>query len=123
MAEQKTVSEGVTLEEHAIHHPSTASDLANPGPWVNWRLTMNRKMPSTVLDPDAGSRARGCRESADDCATIVIIIGLALSLWGYDNNFVSPLVSLPYFIERYQGGTNPAFTVGNFIYPHTGNEN
>ena len=29
--------------------------------------------------------------------------GLALALFGYDSAFTSPLVSLPLFVERYQG--------------------
>jgi hypothetical protein len=33
----------------------------------------------------------------------VIIVGLSLGLFGYDNAFVSPLVSLPLFVEKYQG--------------------
>lgn len=33
----------------------------------------------------------------------VVIVGLAMGLFGYDNAFASPLVSLPLFVERYQG--------------------
>ncbi|KAH8802764.1 MFS transporter [Xylogone sp. PMI_703] len=42
--------------------------------WINWRVLMN-----------------------------LIIVGLALGLFGYDNAFVSPLVSLPLFVNKYQG--------------------
>lgn len=34
---------------------------------------------------------------------IVIIVGLSLGLFGYDNAFSSPLISLSLFIEKYQG--------------------
>ncbi len=33
----------------------------------------------------------------------VIIIGLSLGLYGYDNNFAAPLMQLPLFIVKYQG--------------------
>ncbi|KAK9436261.1 MFS transporter, SP family, general alpha glucoside:H+ symporter [Metarhizium brunneum] len=33
----------------------------------------------------------------------LVIVGLAMGLFGYDNAFASPLVSLPLFVERYQG--------------------
>lgn len=33
----------------------------------------------------------------------VIILGLSLGLYGYDNNFAAPLMQLPLFIEKYQG--------------------
>ncbi|PCG99811.1 Major facilitator superfamily domain, general substrate transporter [Penicillium occitanis (nom. inval.)] len=33
----------------------------------------------------------------------MIIIALSMGLYGYDNNFASPLFQLPLFIERYQG--------------------
>jgi hypothetical protein len=33
----------------------------------------------------------------------VVIIGLSMGLYGYDNNFAAPLVQLPLFIEKYQG--------------------
>jgi hypothetical protein len=33
----------------------------------------------------------------------VIILGLAIGLFGYDNAFASPLVSLPLFVEKFQG--------------------
>ncbi len=33
----------------------------------------------------------------------MVIVGLAMGLYGYDNAFASPLVQLPLFIEKYQG--------------------
>lgn len=33
----------------------------------------------------------------------VVIIGLSMGLYGYDNNFAAPLVQLPLFIQKYQG--------------------
>ncbi|KAH6675974.1 MFS transporter [Halenospora varia] len=63
--------------------PSSAAVEEIPRNWANRRLVMN-----------------------------LIIIGLGLSTWGYDNNFVSPLLSLPLFIARYQG-PDAAFTARN----------
>lgn len=48
-----------------------------------------------------------------DTALIVIIVGLALGLFGYDNAFASPLVSLPLFVEKYQG---PALIDGTLVF-------
>lgn len=45
-------------------------------------------------------------------AQIVTIVGLSMGLFGYDNSFAAPLISLPLFIEKYQG-PEPAFTVCN----------
>lgn len=42
----------------------------------------------------------------------VLIIGLSLGLYGYDNNFAAPLMQLPLFIEKYQG-PGLTFTVNN----------
>lgn len=43
---------------------------------------------------------------------VVIIIGLSLGLYGYDNAFVAPLLSLPLFIVKYQGvAVAESFTV------------
>jgi hypothetical protein len=36
-----------------------------------------------------------------------------MGLFGYDNSFAAPLVSLPLFILKYQGNLAPAFTVSN----------
>ncbi|CAI6088080.1 unnamed protein product [Clonostachys chloroleuca] len=33
----------------------------------------------------------------------MVIIGLSMGLYGYDNNFAAPLVQLPLFIQKYQG--------------------
>lgn len=45
-----------------------------------------------------------------------IIAGLTFGLFGYDNAFVSPLLSLPLFVEKYQGVQDgPAFLV--MLYP------
>ena len=44
----------------------------------------------------------------------VLVIGFSTGLVGYDAALISPLISLPQFVERYQGGTggnNAAFTV------------
>lgn len=49
----------------------------------------------------------------------MLISGLGLGLWGYDTAFTAPLVSLPLFVEKYQGpGVNGslAFTVKYFPY-------
>ena len=64
----------------------------------------------------------------------VIIVGLSLGLYGYDNSFAAPLMQLPFFIENYQG-LAISFTVSNFpsLFPmerfdiadtpiHTGSE-
>ncbi|OAP60660.1 hypothetical protein AYL99_05662 [Fonsecaea erecta] len=42
----------------------------------------------------------------------MIIVGLSMGLYGYDNNFVAPLLSLPLFIQKYQG-SGIAFTARN----------
>ena len=47
----------------------------------------------------------------------VIIVGCSLGLFGYDNNFVSPLLALPLFISKYQG-YGPAFTVSTAHLTH-----
>ncbi|KAF7558987.1 hypothetical protein G7046_g5164 [Stylonectria norvegica] len=49
-------------------------DIHNPQGWFNWKLCYS-----------------------------MIIIGLSLGLYGYDNNFAAPLMQLPLFIEKYQG--------------------
>ncbi|KAJ9617077.1 hypothetical protein H2200_000798 [Cladophialophora chaetospira] len=71
-------------DEHAAEKPTTGStstdDAHHPTGWGNWRVIMN-----------------------------MVIIGLSLGLFGYDNNFVAPLLALPLFILKYQG-VRPAFT-------------
>lgn len=45
-----------------------------------------------------------------------VIIGLSLGLFGYDNAFIGPLVSLPLFVLKYQGpgvGGLPVFTASS----------
>ncbi len=59
--------------------------------WWNWRVLMNCK-PSNFW---VSVVTNNCRK--------VIIVGLSLGLFGYDNAFASPLVSLPLFVEKYQG--------------------
>lgn len=48
---------------------------------------------------------------------LVIVIGLSMGLFGYDNSFAAPLVSLPLFILKYQGNVAPAFTVCIAVMP------
>ena len=42
----------------------------------------------------------------------VAIVGMSWGLYGYDNSFVSPLLSLPHFVAKYQG-SDSAFTALN----------
>lgn len=50
----------------------------------------------------------------------MIIVGLALGVYAYDNAFAAPLASLPLFVQKYQGpgfdGTL-AFTVTDLTFP------
>lgn len=69
--------------EFASTMPQVDKLIEHPTGWANWRLLLN-----------------------------VIIIGLSVGLFGYDNTFAAPLVALPLFIAKYQG-TGIAFTARN----------
>ncbi|KIW85635.1 hypothetical protein Z517_01027 [Fonsecaea pedrosoi CBS 271.37] len=58
-------------------------NIHHPTGWWNWRIVLS-----------------------------MIIVGLSMGLYGYDNSFVSPLMSLPLMIEKYQG-YGVAFTAHN----------
>ena len=68
--------------------------IRNPRGWFNFRLLGYRRssFPSFILNLYLLLTE-----------AIVIIIGLSMGLYGYDNNFAAPLVQLPLFIEEYQG--------------------
>jgi hypothetical protein len=67
------------------------------GRWWNWRLVANRtSFTLRIWLPLIHS-------SLTLWSYQVVIVGLAMGLFGYDNAFASPLVSLPLFVERYQG--------------------
>ncbi|QYS96915.1 MFS domain-containing protein [Trichoderma simmonsii] len=75
-------------EEHSHEEViDHAQALPTDQKWWNWRVLMN-----------------------------LTIVGFALGLYGYDNAFTSPLVSLPLFVNKYQGlGFDglPVFTARN----------
>lgn len=72
--------------------PSSANILHGDENWRNWRVLMNRTACITSYSI-----------SNSNNGIVVIIIGLALGLFGYDNAVSSPLISLPLFVEKYQG--------------------
>jgi MFS family permease len=54
-----------------------------------------------------------------DISLAVVIVGLSLGLFGYDNAFAAPLVSLPLFVEKYQGPSSDGtlvFTVCTSVH-------
>lgn len=69
--------------EFASTPPQARSIIEHPTGWATWRLLLN-----------------------------VIIIGLSVGLFGYDNTFAAPLVALPLFVAKYQG-VGIAFTARN----------
>ncbi|KIW99743.1 uncharacterized protein Z518_11156 [Rhinocladiella mackenziei CBS 650.93] len=88
--------------DHNIHHPVG---------WWNWRVLMNSESILVSL-----SIVESLRDSyikiSPTYIPAVVIVGLSMGLYGYDNNFVAPLLSLPLFILKYQGG-GLAFTARN----------
>lgn len=73
----------------------------NSGKWANWRVIMNcAYSPGLIISTIV---------VLTSSPNSVIIIGLGFGLVGYDNAFASPLVSLPLFVEKYQG-LNPTRT-------------
>lgn len=84
--------------EEVIDHTQA---LPTDQKWWNWRVLMNCK-----------NQTAQCYQPTNKI--IVTIVGFALGLYGYDNAFTSPLVSLPLFVNKYQGlGFDglPVFTV------------
>ncbi|OCT52710.1 hypothetical protein CLCR_09792 [Cladophialophora carrionii] len=72
--------------DEGVHAEPALDPVHHPTGFWNWRLIVN-----------------------------MIIIGLSLGLYGYDNNFVAPLLALPLFILKYQGH-GPAFTVSVMLW-------
>lgn len=69
--------------------------------WWNWRVAFNCKLHRS-LSPCGLNRGRRVIDWRL-IRTAVIGIGFAMGLFGYDNAFTSPLVSLPLFVAKYQG--------------------
>jgi MFS family permease len=86
-------SEIVAAVDHNVHHPKG---------WWNWRVLMNGKQMNSW---DLAGRLA-------DIHFPVFIVGMSWGLYGYDNSFVSPMLSLPHFVARYQG-SGTAFTALN----------
>ena len=88
------VTQDAATVDRNIHHPKG---------WMNWRVFVY-------------SESCSCSSSLFDVrilsnvSFLVVIVGLSMGLYGYDNNFVAPLLSLPLFIQRYQG-SGIVFTV------------
>ncbi|KIX04738.1 uncharacterized protein Z518_05608 [Rhinocladiella mackenziei CBS 650.93] len=50
--------------------------------------------------------------TGESSSTAILVVGLGSGLFGYDNAFAAPLVSLPHFVQKYQGH-GEAFTANN----------
>lgn len=98
MASHDLKSDNATHEE--IHEQASAavdSAIHHPKGWWSWQLVAT----SELFCPAQGYHA-------DILA--VICIGCSMGLFGYDNSFAAPLISLPLFIAKYQGPA-ASFTV------------
>ncbi|KAK6386129.1 hypothetical protein LTS17_001703 [Exophiala oligosperma] len=76
--------ENVTQHDAVEGGPADLHDMVHhPKGWMNWRVVMN-----------------------------MIIVGLGLCLWGFDNSSTGPILALPLFVLKFQG-YGPAFTAKN----------
>lgn len=94
------------MEDNATKHQEAVSTSTGPPPtlvsdtrWWNLRVFMNCK--------DTCFPFRSMLMT--DESLLVVIIGCGLGLWGYDVALIAPLVSLPLFVQKFQGyGINGA---------------
>ena len=87
--------------------PVTGADIHHPTGWWNWKVVAYSKLTHSLR------ASKGVVAEKYTYSGAVIIIGLSLGLFGYDNNFAAPLMQLPYFILKYQG-LAISFTVSSF---------
>jgi hypothetical protein len=110
MALGRPDTESKVHPEHAQHeHVSSEVNedtIRNPKGWFNFRLSGYCRFKRLIIHSSWYLLMM---------ETLVIIIGLSMGLYGYDNNFAAPLVQLPLFIEKYQG-PGLTFTVRS-IFP------
>ncbi|CAH0020335.1 unnamed protein product [Clonostachys rhizophaga] len=80
-----SLAKSPSASEARVEHVSEPEhDIHNTKSWLNWSAFCYNGKTLIVLSP-------------------VVIIGLSMGLYGYDNNFAAPLVQLPLFIQKYQG--------------------